>query len=138
MAEGRPKGEAEGKGKAGPLEAGSIVHDLLYMDHAVHQPLDIDFDFPQRSLSDFINKRVEGMRDVVVDTDIPSLGFAVGAQDLLNAANPKEPQKWKLIRHINSLDIDYIILDLGAPSMYWTSSSYPRTKYWWLPRSQPA
>jgi flagellar biosynthesis protein FlhG len=74
--------------------------------------------YPKRTLSDFINKRVEGIRDVVMDTDIPNLGLVVGAQDLLNAANPKEPQKWKLIRHINSLDVDYIILDLGAGSSF--------------------
>jgi len=74
--------------------------------------------FPQRTLSDFINKRVEGIRDVVVDTGIPNLGLVVGAQDLLNAANPKEPLKWKLIRHINSLDVDYIILDLGAGNSF--------------------
>jgi flagellar biosynthesis protein FlhG len=74
--------------------------------------------FPQRTLSDFINKRVQGIRDVVVDTDIPNLGLVVGAQDLLNAANPKEPQKWKLIRHINSLDVDYVILDLGAGNSF--------------------
>ena len=74
--------------------------------------------FPQRTLCDFINKRVQGIRDVVVDTDIPNLGLVVGAQDLLNAANPKEPQKWKLIRHINSLDVDYVILDLGAGNSF--------------------
>jgi flagellar biosynthesis protein FlhG len=74
--------------------------------------------YPKRTLSDLINKRVEGIRDVVMDTDIPNLGLVVGAQDLLNAANPKEPQKWKLIRHINSLDVDYIILDLGAGSSF--------------------
>jgi flagellar biosynthesis protein FlhG len=74
--------------------------------------------FPQRTLSDFINKRVGSIRDVVVDTDIPNLGLVVGAQDLLNAANPKEPQKWKLIRHINSLDVDYVILDLGAGNSF--------------------
>ncbi|UCD71174.1 MAG: P-loop NTPase [Syntrophobacterales bacterium] len=74
--------------------------------------------FPPRTLSDLIKKRVEGIRDVVVDTEIPNLGLVVGAQDLLNAANPKEPQKWKLIRHINSLQVDYIILDLGAGNSF--------------------
>ena len=85
---------------------GANIHTLLGLS------------FPQQTLSDFINKRVEGIRDVVVDTDIPNLGLVVGAQDLLNAANPKEPQKWKLIRHINSLDVDYIILDLGAGNSF--------------------
>ncbi len=85
---------------------GANIHTLLGLS------------FPKRTLSDFINKRVEGIRDVVVDTDIPNLGLVVGAQDLLNAANPKEPQKWKLIRHINFLDVNYIILDLGAGSSF--------------------
>jgi flagellar biosynthesis protein FlhG len=85
---------------------GANIHTLLGLS------------FPRRTLSDFINKRVESIRDVVVDTDIPNLGLVVGAQDLLNAANPKEPQKWKLIRHINSLDVDYIILDLGAGNSF--------------------
>jgi len=85
---------------------GANIHTLLGLS------------FPQRTLSDFINKKVKGIRDVVVDTDIPNLGLVVGAQDLLNAANPKEPLKWKLIRHINSLDADYIILDLGAGNSF--------------------
>ena len=85
---------------------GANIHTLLGLS------------FPQRTLSDFINKRVAGIRDVVVDTDIPNLGLVVGAQDLLNAANPKEPQKRKLIRHINSLDVDYTILDLGAGNSF--------------------
>jgi flagellar biosynthesis protein FlhG len=74
--------------------------------------------FPHRTLSDFIRKRVGAIRDVIVETDIPNLGLVVGAQDLLNAANPKDPQKWKLIRHINSLNFDYIILDLGAGNSF--------------------
>jgi len=85
---------------------GANIHTLLGLS------------FPQRTLSDFINKRVGGIRDVVVNTDIPNLGLVVGAQDLLTAANPKEPLKWKLIRHINSLDVDYIILDLGAGNSF--------------------
>jgi flagellar biosynthesis protein FlhG len=85
---------------------GANIHTLLGLS------------FPQRSLSDFINKRVRGIRDVVVDTDIPNLGLVVGAQDLLTAANPKEPQKRKLIRHINALDVDYVILDLGAGNSF--------------------
>ena len=85
---------------------GANIHTLLGLS------------FPQRTLSDFINKRVGSIRDVVVDTGIPNLGLVVGAQDLLNAANPKEPQKWKLIRHINSLDADYVILDLGAGNSF--------------------
>ena len=85
---------------------GANIHTLLGLS------------FPQRSLSDFINKRVRGIQDVVVDTDIPNLGLVVGAQDLLTAANPKEPQKRKLIRHINALDVDYVILDLGAGNSF--------------------
>jgi flagellar biosynthesis protein FlhG len=85
---------------------GANIHTLLGLS------------FPERTLSDFINKKVKGIRDVVVDTDVPNLGLVVGAQDLLNAANPKDPQKWKLIRHVNSLDAGYVIMDLGAGNSF--------------------
>ena len=49
---------------------GANIHTLLGLS------------FPKRTLSDFINKRVEGIRDVVMDTEIPNLGLVVGAQDL--------------------------------------------------------
>jgi flagellar biosynthesis protein FlhG len=74
----------------------------------------LGMELPRRSLSDFIERRVEQIEDVVVPTGIPNLGLVSGAMDQLDAANPKYAQKMRLMRHILQLDVDYAILDLGA------------------------
>ena len=69
---------------------------------------------PTVSLSDFINHRVARLDDVRVETSVPGLWLIAGAQDGLDAANPKHAQKSRLLRHVRALDVDYVILDLGA------------------------
>ena len=73
---------------------------------------------PQATLDDFINKRVDSIRDVIVRTEIPNLGLVIGARDMLDAANPRIYQKLRIIRHIRSLDGDYVIVDLGAGNSF--------------------
>jgi flagellar biosynthesis protein FlhG len=73
---------------------------------------------PRATLDDFINRRVDSIRDVIAKTDIPNLGLVIGARDSLNAANPKIHQKLKIIRHIQNLDGDYVIVDLGAGNSF--------------------
>jgi len=69
---------------------------------------------PRLSLSDFIERRVERIEDVMVPTGVERLGLVSGAMDQIDAANPKYAQKMRLMRHIQALDVDYAILDLGA------------------------
>jgi flagellar biosynthesis protein FlhG len=69
---------------------------------------------PTLSLSDFIKKRVSHLREVLIPTAIPNLQLLTGAQDLLNAVDAKSVQKRKLVRSIQSLDSDTILVDLGA------------------------
>ncbi len=69
---------------------------------------------PALSLSDFIKKRVSHLREVLIPTAIPNLELMTGAQDLLNASDVKSVQKRKLVRSIQSLDSDTILVDLGA------------------------
>jgi len=69
---------------------------------------------PALSLSDFIKKRVSHLREVLIPTAVPNLQLLTGAQDLLNAADAKSIQKQKLVRSIQSLDSDTILVDLGA------------------------
>ncbi len=73
---------------------------------------------PQRSLSDFIDRRVETLEEVMVKTDIERLQLISGAMDTLDAANPKHAQKSKLLRHLRTLDVDYVLLDLGAGTSF--------------------
>jgi len=69
---------------------------------------------PLLSLSDFIKKRVSHLSEVLIPTVVPNLQLLTGAQDLLNAVDAKSVQKRKLLRSIQSLEGDYILIDLGA------------------------
>ena len=69
---------------------------------------------PSLSLSDFIKKRVSSLNDVLIPTAIPNLHLLSGAQDLLNAADAKNVQRQRLLRSIQKLEAEYILVDLGA------------------------
>lgn len=73
---------------------------------------------PRATLGEFIQRKIEDLKDVVTETNIPNLGLISGAYDFLGAANPKHAQKIRLLRKIQSLDYDVIILDLGAGTSY--------------------
>ena len=78
----------------------------------LHTTLGIDL--PRRTLSDFIERKVARIEDVVTPTGIANLGLVSGALDHLDAANPRYAQKMRLLRHVQQMDVDYAILDLGA------------------------
>jgi len=73
---------------------------------------------PDRSLTDFLSRKVESLAETMVPTSYPNLHFISGSKALLDMANPKFSQKEKLIRHITSLDVDYVLLDLGSGSSF--------------------
>lgn len=74
----------------------------------------LGLELPRRTLSDFIERKVPKIDDVVTPTGITNLGLVSGALDHLDAANPKHAQKMRFLRHVQQLDTDYVILDLGA------------------------
>jgi flagellar biosynthesis protein FlhG len=78
----------------------------------LHTTLGIDL--PRRTLSDFIERKVARIEDVVTPSGIENLGLVSGALDHLDAANPRYAQKMRLLRHVQQMDVDYAILDLGA------------------------
>ena len=78
----------------------------------LHTTLGIDL--PRRTLSDFIERKVSRIEDVVTPTGIPNLGLVSGALDHLDAANPRYAQKMRLLRQVQQMDVDYAVLDLGA------------------------
>jgi flagellar biosynthesis protein FlhG len=73
---------------------------------------------PAVSLSDFINNRVARLEDTIVSGGVERLGLIAGAHDTLDAANPRHSQKTRLLRHLRALDVDYVILDLGAGTSF--------------------
>jgi flagellar biosynthesis protein FlhG len=78
----------------------------------LHTTLGIDL--PRRTLSDFVERKVARIEDVVTPTGVENLGLVSGALDQLDAANPRYAQKMRLLRHVQQMDVDYAILDLGA------------------------
>lgn len=73
---------------------------------------------PSATLSDYVHRRAAKLEDIQVDCGIENLSLIAGAQDVLDAANLKYAQKQKLLRNLQTLDVDYLVLDLGAGTSF--------------------
>ena len=69
---------------------------------------------PRRTLSHLLTGEVASLDELMVQTSVPNLWLVSGDQALLEMANPKHSQKEMLFRHIRGLDVDDVVLDLGA------------------------
>ncbi len=73
---------------------------------------------PERTLSDFIQRRVDSIDEVLIETQAPGLRVISGAADLLSAANSKHLQKVRVMNQVRALDVDVVLLDLGAGTSF--------------------
>ena len=73
---------------------------------------------PEKSISDFINKKVSSLEETVVPTSVPELYFISSAMNNLDITSLAHEQKMKLLRHISKLPYEYILLDLGAGTSF--------------------
>lgn len=73
---------------------------------------------PGRSLADFLNRRLPSLEDAVIDTSFPRLRLLSGAADLLAAANITHQQKVRVLGRLRALDVDVVIIDVGAGSSF--------------------
>jgi len=78
----------------------------------------LGIDIPAVTLSDFFSRREPDINKVLVQTPIRNLSLISGAQDAIGVANLKHTQKSKLLQKLRELDVDYLILDLGAGTAY--------------------
>ena len=76
--------------------------------------------YPRNTLAEFINREVENIEDVIIDTPIENLQLICGADDILGIANPKYTQKVRIFNALKRLKADYIILDLGGGTSFTT------------------
>ncbi len=74
--------------------------------------------YPELTLSDLLKGRIRQLTEAIVPTGIPNVSLISGAQDILEIANPKYSQKMRLLRQIQDLDMEYVILDLGAGTSF--------------------
>ncbi len=70
--------------------------------------------YPEYTLVDFIQRQVENIEEVIIDTPVNNLRLICGADDILGLANPKSTQKHRIFNHLNKIQSDFILLDLGA------------------------
>src|SRR5512136_1133889 len=73
---------------------------------------------PERTLADFIQRRVSSIEEVVSDTTAPGLRLISGAAELLSAANIRHLQKVRVMNQVRALDVDVVLIDLGAGTTY--------------------
>lgn len=73
---------------------------------------------PRANLADFISRNVQSLGQVMTPTPVDNLWLVSGAKALVESANIGFGQKSKLLRHINALEVDHVILDLGAGSAF--------------------
>lgn len=74
---------------------------------------------PERTLGDFIRRRVGRIEDALVDTAFPRLRLLSGAADL-SAANIAHQQKVRILSRLRALDVDVVLVDLGAGTTFHT------------------
>jgi flagellar biosynthesis protein FlhG len=79
---------------------------------------------PQVSLKHYLNKEVQDINDVVMQTAQPNLYVISSSGCSLEIANLYYAQKLKLIRAIKKLSYDYLFIDLGSGTHYNTLDFY--------------
>ncbi len=78
----------------------------------------IGMPYHDKSLSDFLNKKVQTLEETIIETRIPNLFLISGAGNNLDTANMAYQQKKKVFRAISKLPYDFILLDLGAGTSF--------------------
>jgi len=73
---------------------------------------------PEYTIGSFMERDVETIEEVLLDTDVPGLRFVAGYRERCGAANPKNTQKERLLRHLRALPADVIVVDLGAGTSF--------------------
>ena len=71
---------------------------------------------PKYTLQDYLSGRVENLSDIAEKTLVKNSWLISGASGITELANPHFNQKQKIINNIRKLDVDYILVDLGAGS----------------------
>jgi flagellar biosynthesis protein FlhG len=73
---------------------------------------------PPVTLEDFLMAKVSSLADVVVETPFDGIRLICGADDILGAANPTYSQKVRLLRELEDLPADFVLIDLAAGTSF--------------------
>lgn len=70
--------------------------------------------FVHHTLADYLDRKISNLDKIAIDTTVPGLRLICGASDIVGLANPQYARKLKLMRALEELDVEHMILDLGA------------------------
>lgn len=93
-----------------------VAIDLDFGNANMHSGFGIKY--PGKTIMDFLNGKVKDLNEILLDTSIYNLKFISGAGGIIGSANPFHTQKLKLMRYMEKLQADHIVLDLGAGTSY--------------------
>ncbi len=68
---------------------------------------------PQHSLKDYLDRTVTDIEDILQVTPTTNFQVLLNGSDIISVSNPNWNDKMRLIRGIQSLNADYVIVDLG-------------------------
>ena len=89
-----------------------VAVDLDLGNANMHQCLGIRY--PRKTLVEFFDSNAQDLNEYLLDTSLYNLKFISGAGGIVGSANPWHAQKLKLLRYLDKLMMDEIVLDLGA------------------------
>lgn len=75
---------------------------------------------PTRGLSDYFQNKVSSLKECLHPTPYPQLKIIAGASDDLNVTKITDQQRRKFLHDVQSLDAQFVILDLGAGTNSYT------------------
>jgi len=85
---------------------------------------------PERTLGDFMLRGVDSLQDVTMELKtFNKLLLIPGMGESMYTANLPTGAKDKLLRHIKKLDVDFVIIDVGAGTNYNTLDYYMMDDY---------
>lgn len=85
--------------------------------------------YPEKCLSDFINRKVGTFEETIIETSTENLYLISGAKNNLDVSNLPYAQKMKVLRAITKLPYEYILLDIGAGTSFNTIDFYTISNY---------
>ncbi len=103
------------------LEAGRLGRDVILVDAdlgGANLHTYLGMHSPRCVISDFLSRRVKSLSDIVLDTEYPGVRFVSSAGNVPSQANPRFAQKTKIIKGLQSLKAELVIVDIGAGSSY--------------------
>lgn len=100
----------------------TVLIDLDLGSSNLHTCLGIKNRHP--GIGSYIYKKADSLQSLIVETEIPSLFFIPGDSLFPGTANLPYFTKQKILKEIEAIPADFVILDLGAGSAYNTIDFY--------------